>query len=76
MIDIGIVNRDFKFSYYDRKDEWNPWVFRKWRLVAFTYGTSIHDWRFWGSETTDIYAGEFWHMMEHPWESMPGAWNE
>jgi hypothetical protein len=47
-----------------------------WHLVGFTYGPSPDDWRFWGSDPTDEFAGDFWHMPENPWGRMPGAWVE
>lgn len=45
-----------------------------WDLIGFTYGPSPDDWRIWESQPTDIFAGEFWHMIENPWGRVPGAW--
>jgi len=47
-----------------------------WDLIGFSYGPSPGDWQFWGSQPTDVFAGDFWKMMESPWERMPGAWGE
>jgi hypothetical protein len=47
-----------------------------WHLIGFTYGPSLDDWRVWGSQPTDVFAGSFWRMIESPWERMPGAWIE
>jgi hypothetical protein len=33
-------------------------------LIAFSYGPPPSDWHFWFSEPTDVYAGEFWAMIE------------
>jgi len=48
-------------------------------LTSFKYGPSPMDWHFWWSEPTDIFAGQFWYLVES-WLSeevelwMPGAW--
>ncbi|KAK5683635.1 hypothetical protein LTS10_005169 [Elasticomyces elasticus] len=41
-------------------------------LVA--YGPTAEDWEFLEMHSGDIYAGLFWHMVEHPEVSIPGAW--
>ncbi|KAK5746878.1 hypothetical protein LTR17_000508 [Elasticomyces elasticus] len=41
-------------------------------LVA--YGPTPEDWDFLEMHLGDIYAGLFWHMVEHPEASIPGAW--
>jgi hypothetical protein len=78
--DTQLIQRDFPY-YFNCK----PWhQMRKplrctvttWHLVGFTYGPSPDDWCFWGSDPTDVFAGDFWHMLENPWERMPGAWVE
>jgi len=53
------------------------------RILGFVYGSVCGDWKFWVTEPTDRYAGEFWEMPE--WEvkastasyendSLPGSW--
>ncbi|KAK4952747.1 hypothetical protein LTR10_009554 [Elasticomyces elasticus] len=41
-------------------------------LVA--YGPTPEDWAFLEMHLGDVYAGLFWHMVEHPEASIPGAW--
>lgn len=43
-------------------------------LIGFSYGPLPEDWQIWESEPTDIFAGQFWHMVEHPELRIPGAW--
>jgi len=58
-------------------------------LISFTYGPRPEDWKFWFSEPSDPYAGDFWAMVEEgrPWiddeeamgdhpQPMPGSWSE
>lgn len=46
------------------------------RLIAMEVGPNSQDWKFWFSDPTDDFVGEFWDMVEHPERSMPGAWDE
>jgi hypothetical protein len=46
------------------------------RLIAMEVGPNPQDWKFWFSDPTDGFVGEFWDMVEHPERSMPGAWDE
>jgi len=38
-------------------------------LSGFEYGPEPEDWKFWVYETIDEYAGDFWYMIENPWET-------
>jgi hypothetical protein len=60
-------------SWYNR-DNWDRVSFL--RLIAMEVGPSPQDWKFWFSDPTDEFVGEFWDMVEHPERSMPGAWDE
>lgn len=52
----------------------NKWVESEIRLIGITYGPQPADWKFWFSEPSDEYAGDFWYLVE-PFEgSIPGAW--
>lgn len=57
-------------SYYDRD------IVSFLRLIALEVGPNPQDWKFWFSDPTDQFVGEFWDMVEHPERSMPGAWDE
>ncbi|KAF4626124.1 hypothetical protein G7Y89_g12034 [Cudoniella acicularis] len=46
------------------------------RLIAMDIGLNPRDWKFWFSDPTDQFVGEFWDMIEHPERSMPGAWDD
>lgn len=55
------------------------------RLVGFSYGSLVTDWQFWFSNPTDIFAGDFWTMIEtiqdddlgpKPTLDIPGSWSE
>lgn len=71
----GTINNTFK-CLYKLDDE--TFV----DLVSFSYGPSPGDWYFWFSEPTDIFAGEFWAMVEiskcqYDFElPIPGSWIE
>ncbi|TGO16587.1 hypothetical protein BTUL_0026g00400 [Botrytis tulipae] len=45
-------------------------------LIDFNYGPCVEDWKFWFSEPTDRFAGEFWSLIEDPplMNLVPGAW--
>jgi hypothetical protein len=57
----------------------------RFRLVGFSYGSLVTDWQFWFSNPTDIFAGDFWAMIEtlqdddlgpQPTLDIPGSWSE
>lgn len=47
-------------------------------LVGFEYGPEPEDWILWWNEPTDVFAGDFWKMIEEGKgdEVMPGTWVE
>lgn len=57
-------NPDQEYRYYNA-------VFR---LVGFQYGPDPDDWRVYLGEATDMFAGEFWEMVENPLPTIPGSW--
>lgn len=65
-------NRVWKGEGLRRDLQWRNGPCRQ--LIGFSYGSSPRDWRFWFSETSDHFAGEFWALIEKPIEMMPGAW--
>jgi hypothetical protein len=43
--------------------------------LCVKFGPSIDDWDCWDDRAANYeYAEDFWHMIESPWERMPGAW--
>lgn len=49
------------------------------RLISFDFGESPSQWRFWWSEVTDDFAGDFWNLVKEQEISdlkVPGAWVE
>ncbi|KAG6364222.1 hypothetical protein INS49_005820 [Diaporthe citri] len=48
------------------------------RLINFHYGRLPTDWKFWWSEPSDEFAGDFWLLLESGTQeaimSVPGAW--
>lgn len=86
---VDLVSYGRKEKKLHRQLTWKPFVcYGLWDaidsptiehdLVGFTYGPSPDDWTVWLSEPTDVFAGDFWTMIESPWEPerMPGAWIE
>lgn len=45
-------------------------------LINFNFSGSPKEWKFRWSQTTDMFAGEFWFMTENPQPEMPGSWLE
>jgi hypothetical protein len=43
-------------------------------LIGFSYGPLPEDWSVLESEPTDIFAGQFWNLIENPEPRLPGAW--
>lgn len=71
------IGRDFglKFSCHKRRRHSRGTV----HLIRFNYGRHPSDWKFWWSEASDHFAGEFWNMVgEQEISSLrvPGAWVE
>jgi len=46
------------------------------RLTAIEVGPKPRDLKFWFSDPTDQFVGEFWDMIEHPERLIPGAWDD
>lgn len=47
------------------------------RLISFDFGECPSQWRFWWSEVTDDFAGDFWNLVKEQEISdlkVPGAW--
>lgn len=49
------------------------------RLINFEYGDTTARWKFWWSEMTDEFAGEFWSLVEDEDDELvfpriPGSW--
>lgn len=52
------------------------------RLIDFDFGATPHEWRLYWSESTDVFAGEFWSLVEphdntfgaKSLSTMPGSW--
>jgi hypothetical protein len=45
-------------------------------LIGFQYGAEVDDWKLWWSEPSDVFAGDFWNLVESPYQPVPGAWVE
>ena len=83
--DLGVE----KSKWYDRTtQEWvdpgSTWPFR---FIGFSFRKRIDDWKFWFSEPTDQFAGDFWQLIDEGKRqesnvegfdepSIPGAWSD
>lgn len=73
----GVTNAYFSMSY---EHIWlgKPVYRYHVRLINFHYGRLPTDWRFWWSEPSDEFAGDFWCLVESDSQeaamSVPGAW--
>ncbi|CZR68075.1 uncharacterized protein PAC_17974 [Phialocephala subalpina] len=77
--DQDAVDKTFQYVFFPLGRKNTQWkvlsaVQATWNLIGFTYGPTPDDWRIWGSQPTDDFVGDFWCMIESPWERMPGAW--
>ncbi|KAL1871097.1 hypothetical protein Daus18300_004842 [Diaporthe australafricana] len=73
-----LVRREFGLEY----DCHSPGAHNWWgdvQLISFDFGESPSQWKFWWSEMTDEFAGQFWDMAAEQEISslrIPGAWFE
>lgn len=62
---------------YSRPPRFSDTVYRV-RLINFQYGRLPTDWKFWWTEPSDRFAGDFWRLVESASRraamSVPGAW--
>ena len=45
-------------------------------LIAYEFGPEPSDWDIYWSEPTDVFAGDFWNLIENPPLQIPGAWED
>jgi hypothetical protein len=71
----GVVR---EWDYLSEPIRTNDWTFGegKLRLINFTYGPELDDWKFWLAPVMPNYFMDFWEMIAHPERAMSGAWEE
>lgn len=73
------VRRVFPAVWLDRRFErWSSYL-KFVRLISFQIGQLPSQWKFWWSEPTDEFAGDFWDLIteqEITGPRVPGAWVE
>lgn len=64
--------------HFEPKHRWSVEPLYEIRLINFRYGRLPTDWKFWWSEASDDFAGDFWCLVESDKQeavmSVPGAW--
>lgn len=71
------TRRDFPVWSWDSEGKTSLWTFV--RLISFQIGQLPLQWRFWWSEPSDEFAGDFWNLIteqEITGLRVPGAWVE
>ncbi|KAK1716521.1 hypothetical protein BDP67DRAFT_510006 [Colletotrichum lupini] len=46
------------------------------RVVGFDYGPKLRDWRLWWAPEFEVFAADFWKLVDRPRQVMPGSWFE
>jgi hypothetical protein len=67
--------REFSYCIFDKSGCWTRRV-SELRLINFTYGPQLNDWKFWFAPVLEDYFKDFWGTIDHPERAMPGAWEE
>ncbi|KAI0444950.1 hypothetical protein F4803DRAFT_208952 [Xylaria telfairii] len=68
--------RDWEVAVSYPRRQTKPYLYygASFRLISFDYGPSPEDWVVYLSEPTDLFAGEFWRMIDNPQRNIPGSW--
>ncbi|KAI8951744.1 hypothetical protein F4801DRAFT_601094 [Xylaria longipes] len=67
---------DVAVSYPRRQGELYLYYKAPFRLIGFTYGPNPEDWVIYLSQPTDLFAGEFFGMINNPQRNIPGYWGD
>jgi hypothetical protein len=70
------VAREWFFQSQLRRQNGSYFRMGKLRLVNFTYGPELDNWKFWLAPVMPNYFMDFWEMIGHPERAMPGSWEE
>ncbi|KAJ0300263.1 hypothetical protein COL516b_008614 [Colletotrichum fioriniae] len=66
-------------SWMEHVDEIHPKSDLYWipiRVIGFDYGPKLRDWRLWWAPEFEVFAAEFWKLVDRPRQVMPGSWVE
>ncbi|ETS76744.1 hypothetical protein PFICI_12131 [Pestalotiopsis fici W106-1] len=79
LFNLESYERGFQM-YSGEEVSWCDYLRRDLVLIGFQHGQEVNDWKLWWSEHTDVYAGDFWNLIESSVGSsdqrVPGAWVE
>ncbi|KAK1726841.1 uncharacterized protein BDZ83DRAFT_750560 [Colletotrichum acutatum] len=60
----------------DREHSRNDLYWIPVRVIGLRYGSRLDDWRLWWAPEFEVFAADFWALVDRPRPVMPGSWVE
>ncbi|KAJ0315255.1 hypothetical protein COL5a_012048 [Colletotrichum fioriniae] len=71
-----LKRRESWMTVADREHSRNDLYWIPVRVIGLSYGSRLDDWRLWWAPEFEVFAADFWALVDRPRPVMPGSWVE